>query len=250
MLTLEVMKWLYYFFILLWRIWFYLLWLVTILAALPILIIIISKEKWYPIFFKIAKYWAKTILFLMGFKPVITYEEKMDTKKSYVFCPNHTSIVDILLMLVLSDNPFVFLGKKELSKIPVFGYIYRKTCIMVDRENKTNKNSAFTEAQRRLANGLSVCIFPEGKVPDDESIILDNFKSGAFRLSEEFNIPIVPITFFDCKKRFSYTFFSGGPGVLRTKIHSFIQPTGKTIEELQQETFTVIFKSLKDDLMV
>ena len=184
----------------------------------------------------------------MGFKPVLTYEQSMDTKKSYVFCPNHTSIVDILLMLVLSDNPFVFLGKKELSKIPVFGYIYRKTCIMVDRENKTNKNCAFTEAQRRLANGLSVCIFPEGKVPDDESIVLDNFKSGAFRLSKEFDIPIVPITFFDCKKSFSYTFFSGGPGHLRTKIHSFIQPEGKTIEELQQETFDVIFNSLKHDL--
>lgn len=241
------MKLLYYFFVLLWRIWFYLLWLVTILAALPILIIVISKEKWYSIFFRIAKYWAGTILFLMGFKPVITYEERMDIKKSYVFCPNHTSIVDILLMLVLSDNPFVFLGKKELSKIPVFGYIYRKTCILVDRENKTSKNSAFSEAQRRLANGLSVCIFPEGKVPDDESIILDNFKSGAFRLSKEFDIPIVPITFFDCKKRFSYTFFSGGPGVLRAKIHSFIQPTGKSVEELQQETFVVLLNSLKND---
>jgi 1-acyl-sn-glycerol-3-phosphate acyltransferase len=58
---------------------------------------------------------------------------------------------------------------------------------------------------------LSVCIFPEGGVPDDESLLLDTFKDGV-RLAIEHQIPIVPISFADNKKRLSILFFSGGPG--------------------------------------
>src|SRR5690606_40937551 len=63
----------------------------------------------------------------------------------------------------------------------------------------------------RLKQGLSICIFPEGGVPDS-SILLDDFKDGAFRLAIDHQIPIVPITFYDNKKRFSYKFLSGSPG--------------------------------------
>ena len=59
-------------------------------------------------------------------------------------------------------------------------------------------------------------------MPDDESIVLDHFQNGVFRLAIENQIPIVPMTFFDCKKRFSYTFFSGRPGELRNKIYNVI----------------------------
>ena len=46
---------------------------------------------------------------------------------------NHTSMLDIMLMLKVSKNPFVFIGKKELAKIPLFGFFYKRVCIMVDR---------------------------------------------------------------------------------------------------------------------
>ena len=70
---------------------------------------------------------------------------------------------------------------------------------------------------------MSICIFPEGGVPD-EAIVLDEFKDGAFRMAINHQIPIVPITFADNKKRFSYTFFSGSPGKMRAKVHHFILP--------------------------
>lgn len=238
-------------FILFWRIWFYAWIFFSILAVLPVLFIVISKEKWYRTFFKIANAWARTILFVMGFKPEVIYEEEIDTKKSYLFCPNHTSMIDIMLMLAITKNPFVFVGKKELKKIPVFGYVFRKTSILVDRSNRQSARQAFDDADRKLKNGSSVCIFPEGKVPDDQSIILDEFKSGAFRLAIEHNIPIVPISFYDCKKRFSYTFFSGSPGKLRVKIHKFISTEKLTLEDrntLKQQAFDVVFTSLSNDL--
>jgi 1-acyl-sn-glycerol-3-phosphate acyltransferase len=59
---------------------------------------------------------------------------------------------------------------------------------------------------------------------------LDGFKDGAFRLAIEYQIPIVPMTFPDNKKRFSYTFFRGSPGIMRAHVHKFVSTAGKSIE--------------------
>jgi 1-acyl-sn-glycerol-3-phosphate acyltransferase len=230
-----------------WKAWFYGWVLFTIVPIFPFLLILLSRDEWYPIFFKIANAWAKTILFVMGFKMDVEGAEKIDKHKSYLFCPNHTSMIDIMLMFAISKNPFVFVGKKELKKIPVFGYIFKKSSILVDRSSRESSRKAFEDAKNKLASGRSICIFPEGKVPSDESIVLDNFKSGAFRMAIEHKIPIVPITFYDCKKRFSYTFFSGSPGKLRVKIHNLIPTKNYTMEDrnkLKQQTYDVIYQSL------
>lgn len=234
----------------LWRSWFYGWVLFTLIPIFPILFVLLSNEKWYPYFYKFAHAWGKTILFIMGFRVKIEGKEKIDKHKSYLFCPNHTSMIDIMLMFAVSKNPFVFVGKKELAKIPIFGYVFKKSSILVDRSNRESARKAFNDAQRKLANGRSVCIFPEGGVPE-EHILLDDFKSGAFRMAIEHQIPIVPITFYDCKKRFSYTFFSGSPGVLRVKIHDLISPENYTLEnrnELKQKTFDILYESLLEDL--
>lgn len=143
-------------------------------------------------------------------------------KKSYMFVANHTSMSDIMLMLYAVKNPFVFVGKKELGKIPLFGFFYKRTCILVDRNNAKSRKDVFDAAQERLKAGLSICIFPEGGVPEDEDVVLDSFKDGAFRLAIDHQIPIVPMTFHDNKKRFSYTFLSGSPGRMRVKSHKFV----------------------------
>ncbi|WP_439152120.1 lysophospholipid acyltransferase family protein [Winogradskyella sp.] len=214
----------------LYRIWFYILVALPIIILFPILLASISREKWYPFFFKFARFWAKFILIGMGFAYKIKKEQNPDPARSYMFVANHTSMVDIMLMLVTVKNPFVFVGKKELVKIPLFGFFYKRTCILVDRSSAKSRQAVFLRAQRRLKQGLSICIFPEGGVPE-EHIVLDSFKDGAFRLAINHQIPVVPITFYDNKKRFSYTFFSGGPGRMRAKIHKFFDTKGLTIED-------------------
>jgi 1-acyl-sn-glycerol-3-phosphate acyltransferase len=152
-----------------------------------------------------------------------------------------------MVMLSIAKNPFVFVGKKELAKIPVFGFFYKRTCIIVDRNNSRSKKEVFEEARRRLSKGLDVCIFPEGLVPDDESIVLSEFKKGAFRLAIEHQIPVVPLSFMDSKKRFSYTFFSGKPGQLQVKVHPFIQTQGLTLknkDSIKNKTFELIRSGL------
>ena len=241
------MKILAYPFWLIYRIWFYILVALPIIVLFPLLIISIAREQWYPYFFKLARLWSKTILIGMGFIWKVEREQVPEMDKSYMFVANHTSMVDIMLMLVSVKNPFVFVGKKELAKIPLFGFFYKRTCILVDRSSAKSRQAVFLQAQRRLKQGLSICIFPEGGVPE-EHILLDEFKDGAFRLAINHNIPIVPITFADNKKRFSYTFFSGGPGQMRVKIHKFLETANLEIvdtKKLNNEAKTIIYNQLK-----
>ena len=131
--------------------------------------------------------------------------------------------------------------------IPLFGFFYKRTCILVDRSSEKSRKAVFLRAQKRLKDGLSICIFPEGGVPD-HSIVLDEFKDGAFRLAINHHIPVVPITFVDNKKRFSYVIFSGGPGKMRVKIHKFLSTEGLTIEDtkaLNQKARSIILNQLE-----
>ena len=224
------MKLIKYPFWILYRIWFYIFVALPIIFLFPLLVISILKEKWYPYFFKLARFWAKFILFGMGFHWTIEREQTPEEDKSYMFIANHTSMADIMLMLVSVRNPFVFVGKRELAKIPLFGFFYKRTCILVDRSSEKSRKAVFLRAQRRLQQGVSVCIFPEGGVPEGD-IVLDEFKDGAFRLAINHHIPVVPLTFLDNKKRFSYTFFSGSPGKMRVKIHRFLNTDKLTIAD-------------------
>ena len=222
---------------------------IPIVVMLPFLFISILKESWYPYFFRMARIWAKVILFGMGFSIKIEVDEEIQPGKSYMFVTNHTSMTDIMLMLSAVKNPFVFVGKKELAKIPLFGFFYKRTCILVDRNNSKSRLAVFDRAQKRLNDGLSICIFPEGGVPHDESVILDDFKDGAFRLAIDHQIEVVPLTFADNKKRFSFTFFSGSPGIMRVKIHKFHSTKDKKTDYkniLKNNVREIILKQLQD----
>lgn len=233
---------------LLYRLWFYLLVLLPILMFFPLILITILSEKTYSLFFKIARLWARFILIGMGFRYSINGTENFEVGKSYMLVANHTSMTDIMLMLLsVKNHPFVFVGKKELVKIPIFGFIYKRVCILVDRENSKSRFAVFERAQNRIQQGLSICIFPEGGVPE-ESVLLDEFKDGAFRIAIEHQLTIIPITFYDNKKRFSYTFFSGSPGKMRAKVHAPISTTGKTMKDkffLKQEVRDIILTELQ-----
>ncbi len=232
---------------LLYRVWFYILVTVPILLFFPILLIFTISEKTYPHFFWLARnLWARPILYGMGCFPKIVREQRMEKGKSYMLVANHTSMLDIMLMLVISRNPFVFVGKKELVSIPVFGFFYKRVCIMVDRENVRSRTGVYRRAQRRLDQGLSICIFPEGGVPE-EDIVLDKFKDGAFKMAIAHKIAVVPMTFYDNKRRFPFTFFSGAPGRIRAKVHEFFETgilSASDTSTLREEVRGIILEEL------
>ena len=230
------------------RIWFYILVALPIFLFFPLLLLFTLSEKTYPQFFWLARnVWATCILYGMGCPPQITRDERLKRGKSYMLVANHTSMLDIMAMLRVSRNPFVFVGKKELATIPVFGFFYKRVCILVDREDSKSRSAVYRRATRRLQQGLSICIFPEGGVPE-EIVELDTFKDGAFKMAIAHQIPVVPITFYDNKRRFPFRFFSGGPGPLRTRVHQFFSTVD--LEEidkrgLREKVRQVILESLR-----
>jgi len=233
-----------------WRTWFYGWVFFTILFALPLLVVVISSKKYYPLFFKIAVAWGKTILFVMGFTPVISGNVHLDRTKSYMYIANHASLIDVMLVLAIVKNPAVFVGKKELEKLPFFGYVFRKTSILVDRSSPESRKQVYASVQEKINQGLSIVIFPEGLVPP-EHVTLAEFKNGAFNMAIEHQIPIVPMTFYDVKKRFSWTFFSGWPGKLRVEIHPCIETDGVTLDQMEAikaRAFTTIQNALLSDI--
>ncbi len=244
------MSWLRYILMPLYRVWFYVLMGVPIIALFPILVVFTISEKTYHLFFTIARFWAAIIIYGMGFYPQVKRLGKMDPKQSYMLIANHTSMTDIMMMLLISRNPFVFVGKAELAKIPIFGFFYKRTCILVDRNNARSRKAVFDRARQRLHDGVGICIFPEGGVPDEEDILLDTFKDGAFRLAIEHQIPVLPVTLLDNKKRFPFSFFKGSMGRMRAIVHKSIPTKGMNLQEdkvrFRESVRNIILHDLKE----
>ena len=236
-------------FLLIWRVWFYILIFITIMIMVPFLLVLTSKEEYYPTFWKMVRLWAKVLIYGMGFRLKIQADEVLDRKKSYMFCPNHASLMDPFVLIALSKNPIVFVGKQEFVKIPIFGFFYKRVVIMVDRTSPKSRKRVYEMAKKRLQNGVSMAIFPEGLV-QTENVILAPFKNGAFSLAIEYEIPIVPQVYLDGKRLFSWDFFKGGPGVFRIRQHKFIQTKDleqSDMQKLKEKTFNIIYNDLVND---
>ncbi|PQJ69714.1 1-acyl-sn-glycerol-3-phosphate acyltransferase [Polaribacter butkevichii] len=236
-------------FLLIWRLWFYILMFTTVILMSPLLFIFTIKEDSYHLLWKLIRIWSKVLIYGMGFRLDIQLDEEIEPNKSYMFCPNHTSLMDPFVLVVLSKNPIVFVGKHELAKIPVFGFFYKRAVIMVDRTNPESRRRVYRMAKKRLQNGVSMAIFPEGLVPEEE-VVLAPFKKGAFSLAIEFEMPIVPQVYYDCKRFFSWDVFKGGIGTIRVHQHSFISTTGLSIRDmntLKDKTFDIIYNDLVND---
>ncbi len=174
------------------------------------------------------------------------FEEKLNQKKKYIFFAIHTSSLDIPLIKAIIPLPLLYIGKKELVKIPVFGYFYKHNSVIVDRKNLKDSYQAFLKAGEKLEQGLNICIFPEGGIPK-KSIFLKRFKNGAFKLSLEKNISIVPITIADVKHKFPQEYYKGFPGIVRVTVHKPIKPDSmkeKSIKNLNSSVYNTIFEEL------
>lgn len=236
-------------FLLIWRMWFYILMIGTVLLMAPFLLVLTAKESYYPAFWKLVRAWSYVLVYGMGFNIKKQIDQELDRNQSYIFCPNHASFMDPFVLIVLSKNPIVFVGKKELVKIPIFGFFYKRVVIMVDRSSPKSRKRVFEMAKKRLQGGTSIGIFPEGLVPSKD-VVLAPFKKGAFSLAIEYQIPVVPQTYYDGKRLFSWNFLKGGLGTFRVKQHKFIETRGvkiSDVEKIKENTFQAIYNELSSD---
>ena len=234
---------------LIWRIWFYILMFTTVLLMVPLLLILLSDEKYYKTFWKLMRAWSFLLIYGMGFRLKIDKKQITEVGKSYMFIANHASLLDPWIMIAMNKNPMLFVGKKELVKLPVFGFFYKKAVVMVDRNDPKSRKEVYARIKKRLDKGISIAIFPEGLVPT-ENIILAPFTNGAFSLAIEYKMPIVTQIYYDAKRLFSWDFFKGHPGVFRVKQLKFINTEHYNTDDkasLKEETFKLMFNELIND---
>lgn len=234
---------------LLWRIWFYVCILIAIALVFPFITLFSLKSEWYKYFFRFERVWAYIVTILTGFIPVVINRHYIQKNKRYIITANHTSMMDIMMTLIAVPNTFLFIGKKELAKYPIFGYYYRRTNILVDRRSLKSKKNVYWRAAEKIACGYSVCIYPEGGIPD-KSVELAPFKMGAFKLAVESSTDILPISFPRTKRHFPYNIYKGYPGVLTAIIHPPVEVSKLryvTEEELRDKVYKVILSGIRSE---
>lgn len=166
---------------------------ILFLLFFPFLLIPILFPKQFQLVGIINRWWAKS-LFVLTFLPFqVECRTKLDSKRQYIFCPNHLSYIDIP---TLGLNPInsIFVGKSEMEKIPLFGYMYRKLHITVDRNSLKSKFNTLQRSMDAIDEGKSLVIYPEGGIISRQPPRLAKFKDGAFRTAIQKQIPIVPVT--------------------------------------------------------
>ncbi len=149
---------------------------------------------------------------------------------------------------VFSDY-FLFMGKGELLKWPFFRLFFRTMDIPVHRGNDRESWKSLRRAGEAIDEGACIALYPEGTIPTDAPR-MKSFKNGAFRLSQEKNIPVVPVTWIQNSKILrdpEKPFEPSLPGIVRVKIHHPVYPPGTSGEDLialRTSVFRVIDSAL------
>jgi 1-acyl-sn-glycerol-3-phosphate acyltransferase len=193
--------------------------------------------------YKVCKIWAGTWYILVGIIHKELYEAPHDTSKQYIFVANHISYLDIPPIVVTAKQPIRVLGKYEMVKIPVFGWIYRAAVILVDRRDAERRAKSVRALKAAVKQGISIFIFPEGTFNETEKL-LKEFYDGAFRIAIETQTSIKPLLFIDTLHRLHYKgLFELTPGPNRVVYLAEVCVKGLTMKDLpllKQEVYNIM----------
>jgi len=178
---------------------------------------------------------------MLGIRQQYIYESNLDEQKQYVFVFNHIAYIDIpLLMKAIPKQQFRVLGKAELAKIPLFGFLYRNTVVLVDRNSAAARAKSVLQLKSILRKGISIAIYPEGTFNETHQP-LKEFYDGAFKIAIETQTPIKPILFLDAYDRNNYnSLFSFTPGKSRIVYLEDVPVEGltnKDVKELKEKVY-------------
>lgn len=226
------------------------LFIVLTFLAFPFVMIalLFGKTKGGNIVYRICKYWGIIWYFLIGIQHEEIYESPHDHSKQYIFVANHISYLDIPPVVLISHQPIRILGKYEMIRIPVFGWIYRAAVILVDRRNAETRAKSVRALKAAIKKNISIFIFPEGtfNLTGDP---LKSFYDGAFRIAIETQTTIKPILLVDTHERLHYrSIFSLTPGKNRLIYLDDIHVKGLTVRDiplLKEKVYRVMDEGLR-----
>nr|WP_199156500.1 lysophospholipid acyltransferase family protein [Pedobacter sp. ASV2] len=190
--------------------------------------------------------WSFSLFTFLWFK---SYgKAKIDTSKSYIYVGNHSSFLDAIAIVISIPQAFSPLGKIEMLKVPVFGWIYKSLVVVIDRSSRESRDHSVVALRKDLTEGQSILIFPEGTM-NKGSAQLNPFFDGAFRLAIETQTPILPFAIINSKEhlpRINPLMLK--PGVIKTRFGAVIEVSGLVaddLEMLKEKTYNSILALLK-----
>ena len=183
--------------------------------------------------YTICRFWGDVCLFLGGIRHVNIYEAPHNRNQPYIFVSNHISYFDIpVMMKAVRKQHLRILGKAEMAKIPIFGFIYREAVVLVSRNDMIQRTKSIQILKSVLKRQISVFICPEGTFNMTHQP-LKNFYDGAFRIAIETQTPIKPILFLDSYDRLNYnSLFSLSPGRSRAVYLPETETDGLTLKDV------------------
>jgi 1-acyl-sn-glycerol-3-phosphate acyltransferase len=221
------------------------------LLAFPLVIIFsfFGKRRGGNLICRMAKIWADCWYFLLGIRHENIFESPYDPARNYIFLVNHTSYMDIpCLFKAIREQPFRVLGKEEIKKIPVFGFIYSRGAVMVDRGSTQRRAKSVRELKNLLRHHISICIFPEGTF-NETGKPLKTFYDGAFRIAIETQTAVKPVLFLDNYSILNYhSLLSLKHGKSRAVFLEEISPEGYSLQQIsqfKQKVFNIMESKLK-----
>lgn len=197
-------------------------------------------------FMKLTRIWARCVLAASGVSVQVEEGQSLEPDRSYIFAANHQSQFDILAMQGFFKADFRWLAKKELFRIPVFGPAMRMIgFIPVDRSHGRQAMKSLLEAARRIANGASVVIFPEGtRSPDGK---LRDFKSGSVFLALKAGVPLVPVAILGTHEILAKGKLLARPGKVLIRVGNPIET--KDFKPAQKQELLEVLRQAVADLM-
>ena len=197
-----------------------------------------------------AKIWADIWYFVLGIRHENIFESSYDPSRNYIFLFNHISYMDIpTLFKAIRKQPFRVLGKEEIKKIPVFGFIYSRGAVMVDRGDTMRRAKSVRALKSLLKHHISIGIYPEGTF-NETGKALKSFYDGAFRIAIETQTPIKPVLFLDNYEILNNRELLGlKHGRSRAVFLEEISPEGFTLKQIshfKQKVYTIMENKLKD----
>lgn len=194
--------------------------------------------------YRLCVFWADCWFAFTFIRVKSIYETPFDAHEKSIIVANHISYLDIPMLVKLFRTPLRPLGKIEMTKIPVFGFIYKNAIVTVDRSDAAHRAASLKTLKSVLNKGISIFVFSEGTF-NETTAPLKEFYNGAFKLAVETQTPVQPVLFLDTYKRMHYsTVFSLTPGRCRAVYLQKIEP-GTDHHLLKQ----IVFANMEQGLL-
>ena len=234
------------------RVWCVICFMLPFIVFYPFFRLFILRKEWYKYAGLLNRFWSWLQL-RMYFLPIeVVRKGHIDPNQVCIYAPNHSSYIDIPLMLSTVPGFLNFVGKKSLTRVPLWGKIFKALYISVDRDSQLSRAKTYIYSNRSIDEGRSIVIFPEGKIPDENvGADLAPFKDGPFKLAIERKIPLVPVTM-----PFNHIFLPDVKGKfivnhhpLKIVFHEPIDTTNMTMDDLEPLKAHV-FELIKSEFVI